>query len=63
MKEIYEQPRAVRDTVNAVLKNGRIDLSDAGLEEKTIHSIERIYIVACGSAYHAGVAMQYVRRN
>ena len=60
MKEIYEQPRAVRDTVNAVLKNGRIDLSDAGLEEKTIHSIERIYIVACGSAYHAGVAMQYV---
>ena len=60
MKEIYEQPRAVRDTVNAVLKNGRIDLSDAGLDEKTIRSIGRIYIVACGSAYHAGVAMQYV---
>ena len=67
MKEIYEQPRAYLglenrepDTVNAVLKNGRIDLSDAGLDEKTIRSIGRIYIVACGSAYHAGVAMQYV---
>ena len=60
MKEIYEQPRAVRDTVNAVLKNERIDLSDAGLDEKTIRSIGRIYIVACGSAYHAGVAIEYV---
>ena len=58
MKEIYEQPRAVRDTVNAVLKNGRIDLSDAGLEHKTIHSIERIYIVASVSDYQAGVAIK-----
>ena len=60
MKEIHEQPRAVRDTINSVVKDGRIDLSAAGLTDEILGEIEKIYIVACGSAYHVGVAAQYV---
>ena len=60
MKEIYEQPKAVADTLNSVLKNGKIDLSDVGLTEEIIREISQIYIIACGSAYHVGMAAQYV---
>lgn len=60
IKEIYEQPRAVRDTLNSVIKNGNLDLSSIGLSEEAVKNIERIYIVACGSAHHAGMAAQYV---
>ena len=60
MKEIQEQPRAVLDTLNSVIKDGQIDLSELGLDEEGIKKISQIYIVACGSAYHVGVAAQYV---
>ncbi len=60
MKEIHEQPKAIADTLNSVIKDGSIDLSDVGLTEDEIKSISQIYIVACGSAYHTGVAAQYV---
>ena len=60
MKEIHEQPRAVSDTLNSIIKDGKIDLSEVGMDEETIRSISRIYIVACGSAYHVGMAAQYV---
>lgn len=60
MKEIYEQPKAVADTLNSVLKDGRIDLSEAGLTEEIIRDISQIYIIACGSAYHVGMTAQYV---
>lgn len=60
MKEIHEQPKAVRDTLYSVLKNGQLDLSGIGLTEEDIHKISQIYIVACGSAWHAGMAAQYV---
>ena len=60
MKEIHEQPRAVSDTLNSVIKDGKIDLSEVGMDEETMRSIRRIYIVACGSAYHVGMAAQYV---
>ena len=60
MKEIHEQPRAVSDTLNSVIKDGKIDLSEVGMDEETMRSISRIYIVACGSAYHVGMAAQYV---
>ena len=60
IKEIHEQPRAVRDTLNSVIRDGHIDLTEAGLSDDVIRSLKRIYIVACGSAYHAGVAAQYV---
>ena len=60
MKEIQEQPKAVLDTLNSVLKDGQIDLSELGLDEEEIKKISQIYVVACGSAYHVGVAAQYV---
>ena len=60
MKEIHEQPRAVRDTLNSVIKEGKIDLADTGLTGQDMAEISQIYIVACGSAYHVGVAAQYV---
>jgi len=60
MKEIHEQPKAVSDTINSVVKDGKIDLSGVGMDEETIRNISQIYIVACGSAYHVGMAAQYV---
>ena len=60
MKEIHEQPKAVSDTLNSVLKDGAIDLSEVGLSEEEMKEISQIYIVACGSAYHVGMAAQYV---
>ena len=60
MKEIYEQPRAVKDTLNSVLKDGKFDLTDIGLSEEDIQTTSQIYIVACGSAYHVGMVAQYV---
>ena len=60
IKEIHEQPRAVSDTLNSVIKDGKIDLSEVGLNEEDIKNTSQIYIVACGSAYHVGVATQYV---
>lgn len=59
MKEIHEQPAAIRDTLDSAISDNRIDLSDAGLTEETAKRLTGICIVACGSAYHAGVAAQY----
>lgn len=60
MKEIHEQPKAVEDTINSVVKGDKIDLSEIGLTDEEIKGIEQIYVVACGSAWHVGVAAQYV---
>ena len=60
MKEIHEQPKAVLDTLNSVLKEDRIDLSEVGLTDEEIQNISQIYIVACGSAWHVGMAAQYI---
>ena len=60
MKEIHEQPRAVKDTLNSALKDGKFDLTDIGLAEEDIRRTSQIYIVACGSAYHVGMVAQYV---
>ena len=60
MKEIQEQPKAVQDTLNSVIHENKIDLAEVGLEEEQIRDVSQIYIVACGSAYHVGVAAQYV---
>ncbi len=60
LKEIHEQPKVVRDTINSVVKNGKIDFSDIGLTDDEMQKISQIYIVACGSAYHVGMAVQYV---
>lgn len=60
MKEIHEQPKAVQDTLNSVVEDGQIDLSEIGLTDENIQDIDQIYIIACGSAYHVGMAAQYV---
>ena len=60
IKEIHEQPKAVSDTLRSVMKNDRIDLSDIGLSEDRMKAIRQIYMVACGSAWHVGMATQYV---
>lgn len=60
MKEIYEQPKAISDTLHSFVKDDRIDFESIGLDEETIKAIRQIHIVACGSAYHAGIVAQYV---
>ena len=60
IKEIHEQPAAVRDTLKSLLKEGKIDLSSAGLTEEYLREIGSICSVACGSAWHVGMAAQYV---
>lgn len=60
IKEIHEQPKAVKDTISSIVKDGKIDLSEVGITEETAKEIHNILIVACGSAYHVGVAGQYV---
>lgn len=60
MKEIHKQPKAVQDTLNSVIRNGKIDLSSVEITEDDIKKIEQIYIVACGSAWHVGMAVRYV---
>lgn len=60
LKEIHEQPKVVRDTINSVVKDGKTDFSSIGLSDEEMKKISQIYIVACGSAYHVGMAAQYV---
>ena len=60
MKEIHEQPKAVQDTLGSVIKNNCIDLTSVEITEEEIQKFEQIYIVACGSAWHVGMAAQYV---
>ena len=61
LKEIHEQPQAVRDTIQSYLnEQGEIDFSAAGLDDAFLKQLERIYFVACGSAYHVGAAAKYI---
>ena len=60
MKEIHEQPKAVQDTLDYALENGRINLGKIGITDELIKEITQIHIVACGSAWHVGTAAQYV---
>lgn len=58
LKEIHEQPKVVRDTINSVLKDGNINFES--LTDEEMQNIQQVYIIACGSAYHVGMAAQYV---
>ncbi|MCI5595287.1 MAG: glutamine--fructose-6-phosphate transaminase (isomerizing) [Lachnospiraceae bacterium] len=60
LKEIYEQPKAVRDTISPRIKDDRIEIEELGMTEEEIQKISKIYIVACGSAYHVGITAKYV---
>lgn len=60
IKEIHEQPKAVKDTLKSVIKDGKVDLSEVGIDKETAEKLNNIIIVACGSAYHVGVVGQHV---
>jgi len=60
MKEIEEQPKALRDTISPRIKDGRIVLDNFSMTEEQIKKLQKIHIVACGSAYHVGVIGKYV---
>ena len=58
LKEIHEQPCAVRDTIASLIHGDHIDLSSTGLSDARIRSIRHVWIAACGSAWHAGLALR-----
>lgn len=60
LKEIYEQPKAVRDTLNPRIKGNDIVIEELGMTDEDIRAVRKIYLVACGSAYHTCVAAKYV---
>jgi len=60
MKEIHEQPKAVGDTLRSVCTDGSIDLEKTGLTRDAVASFRQVWVIGCGSAYHVGVAAQYV---
>ncbi len=60
LKEIYEQPRTITDTISPRIKNGDIVIDELNMTDEEIKAVKKIYIVACGSAYHTGVTAKYV---
>jgi glutamine---fructose-6-phosphate transaminase (isomerizing) len=60
LKEIYEQPEAVAETIGDRLRHGRLELEGLGLSDDELKKLRRVVILACGTAYHAGVVGRYV---
>ena len=60
LKEMYEQPKAITDTFSPRIKDGRIVIEELNMSDEEIMDIQKITIVACGSAYHTGVTSKYV---
>ena len=59
LKEIYEQPDAIEETIGDRIRHGRLELDGLGLDDEEIRNLRRIVIVACGTAYHSGVVARY----
>lgn len=60
LKEIYEQPKAVLDTISPRIKDDKIVIDELNMSEEDIQNLKRIYIIGCGSAYHVGVTSKYI---
>ena len=60
LKEMYEQPKAITDTFSPRIKDGKIVIDELNMTDEEIQKIQKITIVACGSAYHTGVTSKYV---
>ena len=60
LKEMYEQPKAIADTLSPRIQDGKIEIEELGMTDEDIRAIKKINIVACGSAYHAGLTGKYV---
>ena len=59
-KEIMEQPKAIRDTITPRLREGKVVLDDLTITQEQLERMDRLYIIACGSSYHVGVAAKYI---
>ncbi|MEN6313847.1 MAG: glutamine--fructose-6-phosphate transaminase (isomerizing) [Clostridiaceae bacterium] len=60
MKEIFEEPKVIKDTISPRMKDGRIELDNISITPEYLRGIEKIFIVACGTAYHAGMVGKYL---
>lgn len=60
LKEIYEQPKTINDTISPRIKDNDIVIEELGMTDEDIRALRRIHIVACGSAYHTGMTAKYV---
>jgi glucosamine--fructose-6-phosphate aminotransferase (isomerizing) len=60
LKEIYEQPEAVAETLGERIRHGKLELDGLGLSDEKLRNLRRIVILACGTAYHAGVVGRYL---
>lgn len=60
LKEIYEQPKTVADTLSPRIKDGDIVIDELNMSDDELKAVKRIHIVACGSAYHTGVTAKYI---
>jgi glutamine---fructose-6-phosphate transaminase (isomerizing) len=60
LKEIYEQPEGVRETIGDRVRHGKLLLDEIGLSDKELRNLRRIVILACGTSYHAGVVGRYI---
>jgi glucosamine--fructose-6-phosphate aminotransferase (isomerizing) len=60
LKEIYEQPEGVRETIGDRVRHGKLLLEEIGLSDKELRNLRRIVILACGTSYHAGVVGRYI---
>ncbi len=63
IKEIHEEPKAVRDTLGAYIKDGKVDFSSSGIPDSILEGISAIRFVACGSSYHVGLAGEYIMED
>ena len=63
LKEMYEQPKGVADTLLPRIKDGEVVIDELNMTDEELLSVKKIYIVACGSAYHVGVTGKYVLEN
>ena len=60
MKEMCEEPKVLRDTINPRIIEGKVELDNINITAEELNSIEKIFIIACGTAYHAGVVGKYM---
>ena len=63
LKEMYEQPKAILDTFSPRIKGNEVVIDELGMSDDEIRAVKKIMIVACGSAYHVGIAAKYVMED
>lgn len=60
LKEIFEQPAAIRDTISPRIRDGKVFLDDLHISDETVRNLNKVHIIGCGSAYHVGVVGRYL---